>query len=192
MTEVFIWISAVLFILTSMYLGLLLDRRRTKYWMDFHERRLQKESDDNDARRVHGMGFGRSTTTAGDCDTSEGVRKGDKTTRQEGGGPDDTVREGDDKTGRALGGQALIGIELKHRVAVTKAIVAFELERLERRRADAGIVAQYAEIAKDDPILSKLLNDVEFASIRPLRKILDHLKRKNILKLVKPNEQGHH
>lgn len=151
----------------------------SKTWMDY-EKQLQKEEDSYDERRVQRV---RDSDGGGDASggaTSTGASEGSAGTRQESVGHDLAVRDDPGQVGKPLQDP------LKEKVRVIKALILHELERLERQRRQPAVVAQYDELRIMDPTLARLLAEVDYAAIGPMRKVLDHLKRREVVRLVRP------
>lgn len=80
--------------------------------------------------------------------------------------------------------------EAKAKTEVIRILITDKLAYLERDRRSTDIIAKYNEISRFDPILAKLLMECDYASIKPMRKVLDHLRRKEILRLVPNGDKG--
>lgn len=181
----------VVFIVALLLVGVItwfVHNRRSRSWMDMWEKQLQEqerenENDEGTVRSVGGNGGGTATSDGG---SNQGLREGSEGARQGSIGPDASVRIG--------AGQAGISpveelTEAKARRDTIRILITNRLARLEYERHSKEIIEKFKEISRFDPTLARLLMDVDYAAIKPMRKVLDHLRRREILRLVPNGEK---
>lgn len=160
-------------------------KRSTKSWMDNYEKLLlQQEEINNDEGTVsndEGERGGNPAATGGGVGE---LGQGAQATRQTGDGHGNEGRRRVAQAGYSLrGGMTQAGFHDKTKIV--KEIIHHKLEYLERERRNPDVVAQYEAIAEFDPTLARLLDEVDYAAIKPMRKVLDHFRRKDVVYLVK-------
>lgn len=181
----------VIFIIALLFAGLvtwIVHNRQSRSWMDTWEKQLQQQEKENehDEGTVQAVGGSGGGAVASDGGSHHGIREGSKGTRQGSGGPDAAVCS---DAGQAGDAPARL-TEAKAKTEVIRILITDKLAYLERDRRSTDIIAKYNEISRFDPILAKLLMECDYASIKPMRKVLDHLRRKEILRLVPNGDKG--
>lgn len=177
-------------LITLLVVSAILIRRRTintQRLINIFERELQQKENEHDERRLPRMEVGSSESAPPDGLIGGGARNGTEGARQEIGGPGDAVCVGDRQAGTTP--QRMTEAEFAESTEAIKVLIVYKLKRLEQDRRRSDIVAHYAAIGNFDPTLARLLDEVDYAAIKPMKRVLDHLRRKEMLYLVKPTDE---
>jgi len=184
----YVFFGCIVALVVASLLAIAYNRHASKSWMDSWAKQLQKEKE-NDEGRVSAVGDADSGSTPPNSGGNQHPRYGSEGARQEDGGPDDAVRRNADQVGAAPF-EELTNNDAKARTEIVRILITEKLAYLERERRSPDIVAKFREIARVDPTLARLLDEVDYASIKPMRQVLDHLRRKEMLKLVRPEKKN--